>query len=454
MLTKFKVMVIKAIIQVVATYGGRFFGISATRCKPLQQVVDATTRTLAKCGKSAAMVRLRQELSLTDLNIKAAVTKTRTFMKWADLRTWISDLIKCPYKNICDTWHMLLECSRWQALRADILAQYIHIYTVQVATKPPLLPASISMREVKTFKYKDLQGSDCTLVKTTLKTSNFLNAIALPRYLMLNSIILASIPSNQCPPGTETQKHTRGSGEKTGTPIVNPHISTNMLATCLESYLKFTEALLTIEENFFHSLLTDKKKKKQSLVAPRVVQFSVLYNPQATLSNINKPIDLSVHQKLLNNPKKLLENDNIVFVHTIRVLLSDLATTITQLRIDTVHREINLAENPPQIPECEKRQQSTHQSYSGGGFAQAQKTQATAPTAFFAGGIAAEQKRISRFLLWVSGRKAPLPVLGSICKADKRPLSPRHCRDGIQDSVQESESKESKGFDKEKLYML
>ncbi|PVU91073.1 hypothetical protein BB561_004570, partial [Smittium simulii] len=161
---------------------------------------DATTRTLAKCGKSAAMVRLRQELSLTDLNIKAAVTKTRTFMKWADLRTWISDLIKCPYKNICDTWHMLLECSRWQALRADILAQYIHIYTVQVATKPPLLPASISMREVKTFKYKDLQGSDCTLVKTTLKTSNFLNAIALPRYLMLNSIILASIPSNQCPP--------------------------------------------------------------------------------------------------------------------------------------------------------------------------------------------------------------------------------------------------------------
>ncbi|PVU96950.1 hypothetical protein BB561_000863 [Smittium simulii] len=42
--------------------------------------------------------------------------------------------------------HMLLECSRWQALRADILAQYINMYRVQVETKPPLLPASISMR--------------------------------------------------------------------------------------------------------------------------------------------------------------------------------------------------------------------------------------------------------------------------------------------------------------------
>ncbi|PVU88442.1 hypothetical protein BB561_005859, partial [Smittium simulii] len=102
--TKFKVMVIKAIIQAVATYGGELFGMSATRCKPIQQVVDAATRTLAKCGKSAAMVRLRQELSLTGLNIKTAVARTRAFGKWTSLRTWISDLIKCPYKHRCDTW--------------------------------------------------------------------------------------------------------------------------------------------------------------------------------------------------------------------------------------------------------------------------------------------------------------------------------------------------------------
>ncbi|PVU89460.1 hypothetical protein BB561_005352 [Smittium simulii] len=37
-------------------------------------------------------------------------------------------------------------------------------------------------------------------VKTTLATAKFLNAIALPRYLMLNSIRLVPIPPNQCPP--------------------------------------------------------------------------------------------------------------------------------------------------------------------------------------------------------------------------------------------------------------
>ncbi|PVU87682.1 hypothetical protein BB561_006226 [Smittium simulii] len=73
-------------------------------CKSMQQVVDVATRTLAKCGKSAAMVRLRQELSLTDLNRKTALARTRAFSKWINSHTWISDLIKTPYKHRCDTW--------------------------------------------------------------------------------------------------------------------------------------------------------------------------------------------------------------------------------------------------------------------------------------------------------------------------------------------------------------
>ncbi|PVU85226.1 hypothetical protein BB561_006973, partial [Smittium simulii] len=55
---------------------------------------------------------------------------------------------ECPFcRNIAPEKieYMLLEYSWWQALRADILAQYINIYRAQVATKPPLLPASISM---------------------------------------------------------------------------------------------------------------------------------------------------------------------------------------------------------------------------------------------------------------------------------------------------------------------
>ncbi|PVU89205.1 hypothetical protein BB561_005492 [Smittium simulii] len=40
-------------------------------------------------------------------------------------------------------------------------------------------------------------------VKTTLTTAKFLNAIAIPRYLMLNSIRLVPIPPNQCPLAVE-----------------------------------------------------------------------------------------------------------------------------------------------------------------------------------------------------------------------------------------------------------
>ncbi|PVU87568.1 hypothetical protein BB561_006288 [Smittium simulii] len=125
--------------------------------------------------------------------------------------------------------HMKLECSRWQALRADILAQYINIYRcqeqklgkgykerqekdigwldehenrAQVATKPPLLSASISMRLVGKLLREELKISSTRIRKDP--DSKFLNAISLPRYLMLNSIRLAPIPPNQCPPGTET----------------------------------------------------------------------------------------------------------------------------------------------------------------------------------------------------------------------------------------------------------
>ncbi|PVU96893.1 hypothetical protein BB561_000890 [Smittium simulii] len=201
-----KAMVIKAIIQAVTTYGDEFFGIPTKICKRFQKVVDSATRVLEKCRKYTEMYRLRQELVWLTL-IKYPFSKSSCFWIMGQLKTWISNLIKCPTnidviygyldaqngqkknnKSQKSKWiaateagtscnwmglelhevmqsldllkkyllknvyyaetieHMLLECSRWQALRADILAQYINIYGEQVATKPPLLPASISMR--------------------------------------------------------------------------------------------------------------------------------------------------------------------------------------------------------------------------------------------------------------------------------------------------------------------
>ncbi|PVU95521.1 hypothetical protein BB561_001770 [Smittium simulii] len=129
------------------------------------------------------MIRLRQELSLTYLNIKTAVARTRAFGKWADLRTWISDLIKCPYKHRYDTWGT-------SSNKTTIIACF---NLNEVSWQAP-------RGGVKTFKYKD---SHLRYVKTTLATVKFLNAIALIRCLMLNNIRLVPIPANQCPPGSK-----------------------------------------------------------------------------------------------------------------------------------------------------------------------------------------------------------------------------------------------------------
>ncbi|PVU89075.1 hypothetical protein BB561_005564 [Smittium simulii] len=142
------------------------------------------------------MIRLRQDLSLTDLNKKSiADTETGNSRNWVglelvypELKTYINYVFKirigtywterryaksgfiekrfieeCPFcRNIAPETieHMLLECSLWQALRVDILARYINIYRAQVATKPPLLPASSSMKFVG-----KLLGEDFIILK-------------------------------------------------------------------------------------------------------------------------------------------------------------------------------------------------------------------------------------------------------------------------------------------------
>ncbi|PVU95872.1 hypothetical protein BB561_001568, partial [Smittium simulii] len=93
-------------------------------------------------------------------------------------------------------------------------AAEVHLHSVKrtrveySTVAAPLLPASISMRLVGKLLGEELKLSSTEIrkdpsvlcVKTTLATAKFLNAIALPRYLMLNSIRLAPIPPNQCPP--------------------------------------------------------------------------------------------------------------------------------------------------------------------------------------------------------------------------------------------------------------
>ncbi|PVU97601.1 hypothetical protein BB561_000431 [Smittium simulii] len=102
---------------------------------------------------------------------------------------WGKNIEECSFcRNIASETieNMLLEFIWWQALRAGILAQYINIYGVKVATKPSLLPTSISMRLVGKLLGEELKLSSTRIRKdpTVLRvesitiTARFLNAIA------------------------------------------------------------------------------------------------------------------------------------------------------------------------------------------------------------------------------------------------------------------------------------
>ncbi|PVU87034.1 hypothetical protein BB561_006479 [Smittium simulii] len=87
-------------------------------------------------------------------------------------KNFIEECLFC--KNIApeNIEHMLLECTRWRVLRADILAQYINIYRAQVATKPLLFSASISMRLVAKLLGEELKLSTTKKIAKKNYTKN------------------------------------------------------------------------------------------------------------------------------------------------------------------------------------------------------------------------------------------------------------------------------------------
>ncbi|OMJ23940.1 RNA-directed DNA polymerase from mobile element jockey, partial [Smittium culicis] len=102
--TAMRVALIRTVLIPILCYGGEIFGMSATRSGTLQKVADDATRLVAGVGKSTALQRLRNELKIDDINTRVSVARERGHTKWASSKTWISELIKQPFKNRLDTW--------------------------------------------------------------------------------------------------------------------------------------------------------------------------------------------------------------------------------------------------------------------------------------------------------------------------------------------------------------
>ncbi|OMJ13566.1 hypothetical protein AYI70_g8416 [Smittium culicis] len=103
-LTALKIKFINSVLMPIGCYGGETFGMSESRCKPIQSEIDKAIRMVANVGKSAAMERISDELGITSVFMHTSTACERAYYKCPTSITWIADLIKAPMKAQMATW--------------------------------------------------------------------------------------------------------------------------------------------------------------------------------------------------------------------------------------------------------------------------------------------------------------------------------------------------------------
>ncbi|OMJ27949.1 hypothetical protein AYI69_g2593, partial [Smittium culicis] len=136
----------------------------------------------------------------------------------------------------------------------------------------------------------------------------------------------------------------------------------------LQLYPELTNALPGISQDFFKSPITDSERKKFFGCCPR--NTGMIYDPpslnemglssefkkedsklqdiQYRISGLTRPIDYFVHN-LLQGQNRLNTAKTIEFAGLMRILLSDLASQVTQIRMDNAYKASKIPGKAPQI---------------------------------------------------------------------------------------------------------
>ncbi|OMJ07797.1 hypothetical protein AYI69_g11320 [Smittium culicis] len=155
----------------------------------------------------------------------------------------------------------------------------------------------------------------------------------------------------------------------------DPHVTIRIPVTDLTSYPALTEALLSIEEGFFRSPLTEEERKIAIHSCPKTSSMnytphplkdtasstvkktdSTLYGIHLALAQTPRPIDYYFHRSIQENPgMDTAEDTEILFTSTMRALLADIAATVTQARLNNLHKGLDLPGKPTQLVESENK---------------------------------------------------------------------------------------------------
>ncbi|OMJ29313.1 hypothetical protein AYI69_g1189 [Smittium culicis] len=115
-----------------------------------------------------------------------------------------------------------------------------------------------------------------------------------------------------------------------------PYVTTRIPLTYLAVYPELFEALPSIEEDFFRTPLTEKRK--EAIHSYQKNADTTLHGIQVALAQATRMIDFYVHHWIQDNPGITTDDQHIVFSNTMRVLLADVASMITQGRLDNLHK--------------------------------------------------------------------------------------------------------------------
>ncbi|OMJ22129.1 hypothetical protein AYI70_g3061 [Smittium culicis] len=155
----------------------------------------------------------------------------------------------------------------------------------------------------------------------------------------------------------------------------DPYVTTRTPVTDLTAYSELTEALPSIKKDFFRSPLTEEERKIAIHSFPRTSSMNynppplndsastavkkadtALYGIQVALAQATRPIDYFFHRRIQDNPGlDTSEDPEVMFASTMRALLSDVATTVTQARLDNLHKGLKLPGKPTQLVDPETK---------------------------------------------------------------------------------------------------
>ncbi|OLY80152.1 hypothetical protein AYI68_g5752 [Smittium mucronatum] len=141
--------------------------------------------------------------------------------------------------------------------------------------------------------------------------------------------------------------------------------------TELEAYPELLQTIPAMQEDFFRSQMTEEKRKDIIYACPKVTGLnyippllndtalntvkkldSMLYGIQLTLANMARKIDYFVHNRIRNNPGAKPETDDALeLAEIMRILISDLESSIIQSRVDTLYKSMELPGKAPQLLE-------------------------------------------------------------------------------------------------------